>query len=155
MDAYLTLKWLHIVSATVLFGTVLGTAFHFWFTCRGRNVAAIAASAHVTVVADLWFTTPAALIQPATGLVLVYVVGYPLNARWLVGVWILYGIASACWIRVVFIQLRLRDIARAHAVSGVPLGDDFNRLLRHWMLLGVPAFTAMLIILWLMVARPA
>ena len=117
--------------------------------------AAVAASAHATVVADLWFTTPAALIQPATGLALVHIMGYPLDARWLVGVWILYGIVSACWIRVVFIQLRLRDIARTHALSGAPLGGEFERLFRRWMLLGWPAFTAMLVILWLMVSRPA
>jgi Predicted integral membrane protein (DUF2269) len=37
MDALLILKWLHILSATVLFGTGLGTAAHLWMTHRHRQ----------------------------------------------------------------------------------------------------------------------
>ena len=152
---YLPVKWIHIVSATLLFGTGLGTAFHFWFTCRGRVPAAVAASARATVVADFAFTLPAAIVQPASGMLLARIAGYPLDSGWLVVTYALYALAAACWIPVVFIQVRLRDIAAARAANGEELGDEFQRLYRAWFWLGWPAFLAMVAILWLMVSRPA
>jgi uncharacterized membrane protein len=154
-ELYLPLKWLHIVSATVLFGTGLGTAFHFWLTNRAGNTVAIASAARTTVVADFAFTLPAAIVQPATGMALAHLAGYPMDSRWIVASMLLYVVAGACWIPVVFIQIRLRDIAARHVRDGTPLPGEFNRLYRRWFLLGWPAFTAMLAILWLMVSRPA
>ena len=152
---YLPLKWLHILSATVLFGTGLGTAFHFWFACRSNDVGAIAAAARSTVVADFAFTLPAAILQPLTGAALALVAGYPFGSRWIVMALVLYGVAAACWIPVIFIQVRLRDIAQQHAAGATPVGKDFRRLYRRWFALGWPAFISMVLILWLMVSRPA
>ena len=150
---YLPLKWIHIVSATLLFGTGLGTAFHFWFTCRGAEPAAVAASARATVTADYLFTLPAGIVQPVSGLMLARIAGYPLDSGWLLAAYALYALAGACWIPVVFIQLRLRDIAAERARQGLALGPEFRRLYRVWFALGWPAFLAMVIILWLMVLR--
>ena len=152
---YLVLKWAHIIGATVIFGTGLGTAFHFWITQRREDSRAIAAAARSTVLADWIFTLPAVILQPLTGLGLAHMAGYPLGSTWLVAALVLYGIAAACWIPVVFIQLRLRALAEASVREATPLGDDFTRLVRVWVLLGWPAFIAMLAIFWLMVARPA
>jgi uncharacterized membrane protein len=137
----------------LLFGTGLGTAFHFWFTCRRGNAVAVAASARATVVADYAFTLPAAIVQPLTGLLLARIAGYPLGSGWLVATYALYALAAACWIPVVFLQLRMRDLAAARARQGLDLGDGFRRLYRAWFWLGWPAFLSMVAILWLMVAR--
>jgi uncharacterized membrane protein len=152
---YLPVKWIHIVSATLLFGTGLGTAFHFWFTCRAGEANAVAASARATVVADLAFTLPAAIVQPVSGLLLARIAGYPFDSGWLIATYALYALAGACWIPVVFIQVRLRDIATARARQGLDLGVEFRRLYRAWFRLGWPAFLAMVATLWLMVSRPA
>ena len=149
------LKWLHVLGAAVIFGTGLGTAFHFWITQRRENAAAIAAAARSTVLADYLFTLPAVVIQPVTGIALAKMAGYPLLSAWLVAAIVLYAVAGACWIPVVFIQVRLRDLAQASVRSGAPLGDDFERLVRWWTWLGWPTFVAMAATFWLMVARPA
>jgi uncharacterized membrane protein len=152
---YLPLKWIHIVSAMLLFGTGLGTAFHFWFACRRGEPVAVAASARATVVADYAFTLPAAIVQPLTGILLARIAGYPLDAGWLVSTYALYALAAACWIPVVFLQVRMRDIASGRALQGMDLGSEFRRLYRAWFWLGWPAFASMVAILWLMVSRPA
>ena len=154
-EAYVALKWIHVMSATVLFGTGLGTAFHFWYACRGNGVAAIAAAARSTVVADFAFTLPAAIVQPATGLALAHIAGYSLSAPWLTAAMALFALAAACWIPVVFIQLRLRDIALEHLREGSAVGARFRKLYRVWFALGWPAFLAMVATLWLMVAKPS
>lgn len=154
-ELYLPLKWLHIVGATILFGTGLGTAFHFWHTMRTGSVAAIAASARATVLADFVFTLPAAILQPVTGLALAWVAGYPLASTWIVVSVALYVVAGACWVPVVFIQMRLARIAaQCEREASVP-GAEFERLRRRWFLLGWPAFIALAVVFWMMVARPA
>ena len=153
-ELYLPLKWLHIVGATVLFGTGLGTAFHFWYTIRTGSVAAIAASARTTVLADWLFTLPAVVLQPITGLALANSAGFPLTSTWIAASIGLYLVAGACWIPVVFIQLRMRDIAAACEREGRPLDPAFHRLARAWFALGWPAFIALTIVFWLMIAKP-
>ena len=151
---YLPLKWLHVVSSTVLFGTGLGTAFHFWYTMRTGSVAAIAASARATVIADWLFTTPAVLLQPATGVAMAFIAGYPLASTWIAASIGLYLVAGACWVPVVFIQMRMRDVAAACEREGRDLDPEFHRLARRWFMLGWPAFIALMIVFWLMIAKP-
>lgn len=154
MEPYLLVKWLHIMGAVILFGTGLGTAFHFWITQRREGTAAIAAAARSTVLADYLFTLPAVILQPVTGVALALMAGYPLRSTWIVASIALYVVAGACWIPVVFIQRRLSDIAEASVRNAAPLDPEFHRLTRRWILLGWPAFLSMAAILWLMVARP-
>lgn len=154
MELYLPLKWLHVVSSTVLFGTGLGTAFHLWYTMRTGSVAAVAASARTTVLADWLFTLPAVIVQPATGLALALVAGFPLGSTWIAVSFGLYLVAGACWVPVVFIQLRMRDIATACEREGRPLDPGFHRLARLWFALGWPAFIALAAVFWLMIAKP-
>ena len=59
------------------------------------------------------------------------------------------------WLPVVWIQVRLRDLARAAARDGGELGGDYHRLFRIWFACGLPAFAAVLAIMWLMLARPS
>jgi uncharacterized membrane protein len=152
---YLALKWVHIVGGAVIFGTGLGTAFHFWITQRREDGAAIAAAARSTVLADWFFTLPAAVLQPITGITLARLAGYPLDAPWLVGALALYAIAGACWIPVVFIQIRLRELAEASVREARPPGPEFARLVTRWTWLGWPAFIAMAATFWLMIAKPS
>ena len=155
MDAYVFLKAAHILGSTVLFGTGLGTAVHFWLANRSGDARAIAVSARSTVFADFAFTTPAIVLQPATGIAMALVAGFPLSSRWIVASFALYLLAGACWVPVVFIQLRLRRMAEEAAVANAPLDPRYARLLRAWFLLGWPAFVALLVVFWLMVAKPS
>jgi uncharacterized membrane protein len=107
------------------------------------------------VLADYLFTLPAVILQPFTGLALAAMAGYSLTSTWIVAAFFLYLVTGACWVPVVFIQVRLRDLAQASVRDGSPLGPEFARLVRRWTLLGWPAFIAMAAIIWLMIARPA
>lgn len=154
IDAYLWLKWLHILSSTVLFGTGIGTAFQMWMAHRRGDVAGIAVVSRNLVLADWMFTLPAGIAQPATGLALILASGLDPMTSWLVATYLLYVLAFVCWVPVVLIQIRARDMAARAATAGTPLPADYVRDMRLWFALGWPAFSALVIIFLLMVAKP-
>lgn len=155
LDLYGVTKDLHILGATVLFGTGLGTAFQMFMAHRSGDTATIARVARNTVLADWVFTTPAVILQPVTGLTLVYLAGYGWSDTWLVVSIALYGFTGLCWLPVVFIQVEMARLAAAALRAGAPLPPRYHRLFRLWFALGWPAFLAVLAILHLMVAKPA
>ena len=152
---YLVLKYVHIIGATILFGTGLGIAFFLFATVRSRDVVAIAATLRIVVVADFVFTAPAVAVQLASGIALAAVLGIPFNQSWLVGALALYGLVGVCWLPVVAIQIRMLRLAEKARDEGGPLPAPFRRLYRTWFALGWPAFAGVLGILALMVWKPA
>lgn len=155
MDLFETVKWLHILSSTVLFGTGIGTAFQMVWAMRGNDPAVIARVAGGVVLADWLFTTPAGIVQPATGLWLVHLAGYDLLAPWLVATYGLYALAFLCWAPVVHLQIRIRDLAHTADADNRPLPKAARRAYGIWFALGWPAFAALLAVFWLMVSRPS
>lgn len=151
---YLIVKWIHIVSSTVLFGTGIGTAFSLVAAHHSRQVPVIAGVARNVVWADWVFTTPAVIIQPVTGLFLGWRAGFPLFEGWLGWSWVLYFIAGACWLPVLWLQTRMKDLAAEAVREGTPLPADYWRYARIWTALGFPAFFALMIVFYLMVAKP-
>ena len=68
MNTYAIVKVIHVISATILFGTGLGIAFFKWIVDRSGDVAAIRVVSERVVLADWLFTTPAIAVQLITGL---------------------------------------------------------------------------------------
>ncbi len=154
MSTYLALKLIHILSATLLFGTGLGTAYYMWRADRSGDVAAIAVTARHVVAADWIFTAPAAVVQPLTGVLLARELGVPLTGSWLGWAAVLYVLAGACWLPVVRLQIRMRDMAEAAARESTPLPEAYHQAMRFWVALGWPAFLAVIAIFALMVFKP-
>lgn len=151
---YFALKLLHLLSATLLFGTGLGTAFFQWMANRRGEVAAIALTARHVVLADWLFTTPAVILQPLSGWLLMQQLGLGFDQPWLVAALALYVLAGACWLPVVLIQLRLHTIADEAWRTGQALPPAWHRLMRIWFWLGWPAFIAVIATFWLMIRKP-
>ena len=148
------LRWAHILGATVLIGTGAGIAFFMLMAHRTRDAKIIAHTASVVVIADWIFTASAVVAQPATGLLLAHAMGWSLGEFWIVASIGLYVFIGLFWLPVVWIQHRLRDLARTAAEKGDTLPEAYFRLYRIWFVCGFPAFAAILAIVWLMVARP-
>jgi uncharacterized membrane protein len=149
------LRWLHVIGATVLLGTGAGIAFFMLMAHRTHRPALVAHVAGTVVVADLLFTATAVVAQPLTGLGLAHLIGWPLAEGWRLASLGLYVFTGLFWLPVVWIQLRMRDLARAAAREGLPLPGQYHRLFRIWFACGIPAFLAVLAIVWLMLAKPS
>jgi uncharacterized membrane protein len=154
MSYYFFLKFLHLIGTAVLFGTGAGIAFFLLLAHRTRKAATVAAVARIVVIADFLFTATAVVVQPVTGVLLAVEIGFSLREGWIVLSILLYLVTGAFWIPVVFMQIRMRDLAQTAARNGRALPAEYHRLFRRWFAFGFPAFGAVLAIIWLMIAKP-
>lgn len=152
---YLLTKWLHILSSTVLFGTGIGSAFYLLTAAISRQPAVVAHVARWVVRADWLFTASTAVLQPLTGWWMLHLMGLSASTRWVGWSIALYAVAIACWLPVVWLQIRMRDLAVQAERNAEPLPGSFWRAFAAWCALGVPALVAFLAVFWLMVAKPA
>jgi uncharacterized membrane protein len=149
------LRWAHVIGACVLLGTGAGIAFFMLVAHRTRDPHLIAHVAGTVVLADALFTLTTVVAQPITGVALAREIGWPLSQGWIAVSLLLYVITGLFWLPVVWIQLKLRDLAREAARARRDLPERYFALFRVWFACGFPAFAAVLAIVWLMVARPA
>jgi len=154
MNTYLLLKWTHIVSSVLLVGTGLGSAYYMFFANRSGSLAAQAVVSRLVVRADWWFTTPTVILQPVTGVAMAHMAGWPLTTPWLALSIVLFLLAGACWLPVVWLQIQMAKMAQQALDTGQPLPERYGRFSRTWELLGYPAFAAMVAVFVLMVLKP-
>lgn len=150
---YLLLKWIHILSATILFGTGIGSAFYMFAANRRKNISDIYFAVRHVVIADWLFTTPAVITQLITGIGLVHVAGYSYSDFWIAWGLILYFFAGACWLPVVWIQIKMRDMAKHALETEQPLPERYWRMDRWWIILGSLAFPVIVVVFYLMVFK--
>jgi uncharacterized membrane protein len=153
---YLALKTIHVVSSTLLFGTGLGTAFFMWMVNRSGNRHAMAVVTRHVMKADLYFTTPSVVVQPLSGFGLMAMAGFPMTfapLNWLGLSLLLYAVAGACWLPVLWLQSKMHRLAALDSADPA-VSNVYWRYERAWSLLGIPAFCSLLVVFWLMVAKP-
>jgi len=151
---YLFIEYLHVLGAIVILGTGAGIAFFMLMAHRSADAAFIAKTAEVVVFADMIFTLSAVLLQPVTGGLLMWLSSTSITEGWLMTSLVLYAVAGAFWVPVVFMQIEMRDLARAAAAKGALLPPRYFALFRRWFLFGIPGFGSVMAILWLMIAKP-
>ncbi|QOZ22458.1 DUF2269 domain-containing protein [Bradyrhizobium sp. CCBAU 51753] len=154
MTLYFLLKYLHVLGAIVILGTGTGIAFFMLMAHRSQDTAFIARTAATVVIADMIFTLTAVLLQPVSGALLMLLSSTGITERWLLASLALYAVAGAFWVPVVFMQIEMRDLAQAAASKGNALPPRYFALFRRWFLFGIPGFGSVMIILWLMIAKP-
>ncbi len=151
---YHLLLYAHILGACVLLGTGAGIAFFFVISNYRGTPEMIGHVGRIVVLADTVFTATAAIIQPITGYFLAREAGWSLSEPWIMLSLGLYVVVGIFWLPVVWIQIRLRDMALDAARLGASLGTAYHKLYRIWLICGFPAFGAVMLIIWLMVSKP-
>lgn len=151
---YEFLKWVHLLSATILFGTGLGSAFYKWCADRSGSIQAIAHTNRIVVIADWMFTTPTVIIQPISGIWLAHIIGIPLSEPWILTTFVFYLVAGSCWIPVVWLQIQMRNLSKQALDQHTSLKTTYHRYAHIWFWLGIPAFASMVIVYFLMIFKP-
>ncbi len=154
MTLYFLIKYIHVLGAIVILGTGTGIAFFMLMAHRSGDAAFIARTAGTVVLADALFTATAVILQPVSGALLMVLSATALTERWLSASLVLYVVAGLFWIPVIFMQIEMRDLARAAATQQGPLPLRYFALFHRWFIFGIPGFGSVMAILWLMIAKP-
>lgn len=150
---YLILKYFHIISAILLFGTGLGSAFYKWMADRSGDINHMVITNKNVVLADWLFTTPAVIFQPLSGIWMASLVGLPLTTPWILYSLILYVIAGACWLPVVYLQIKMQKMSNQALEKNTELPKLYWKYAKLWFVLGIPAFIAMVLVVLLMTLK--
>lgn len=154
MSGYLLLKTVHILSSVFLAGVGFGSAFYLFMANRSRSIPAQSVVARIVVLADWIFTTPAGIIQFLSGMALVYLGGWPLTSAWVVCSLLLFILAGACWLPVLWLQIRMKRMLESALAMNADLPEQYWVYAKRWERLGYPAFAAMIAIYILMINKP-
>lgn len=150
---YLFLKYLHIISAILLLGTGLGSAFYKWMADKSNNINHIAITNKNVVLADWIFTTPTVIFQPISGIWMASITDLPLTTPWIMYSLVLYVIAGACWLPVVYLQIQMQKMSHIALENNQKLPKFYNKYAKLWFFLGIPAFVAMVLVVMLMTLK--
>ena len=145
---------IHILGAAVLFGTGMGTALYMFAANRSQNIAFIVRTTRIAVKADWIFTGTAGILQPITGILLVYLKGYDFQDFWVWGSILGYVIAGGFWLPVVHFQIALGKLATNALENGTVLPSRYNALYRAWFWCSWPAFLSLIAVFFLMSTGP-
>lgn len=148
------LRWVHVIGACILLGTGAGIAFFMLIAHKTKDAKIIYHTAKTVVLADYIFTASAVILQPVSGLWLAHIIGWDLTTGWLVLSLVLYIAVGCFWLPVVFMQRKMRDLARVALDTHTNLPPMYHKLFWRWFAFGIPAFLMVLGIVWLMVSRP-
>jgi len=155
MELIFLWKFVHVLGACVLLGIGLGIAFFVLVAHRTQHPGVIAVTARFAVVANLIFITAAIVVLALSGWALARAIGlWPFDESWIVLSIYLYLFVVLCWLPAVFIQIRMRNLAREAAVTAKKLPAGYRRLFVLWFCLGWPALAATVAIFALMVWQP-
>jgi uncharacterized membrane protein len=154
MTLYFIIKYLHVLGAVVILGTGSGIAFFMLMAHRSGDAAFIARTAAVVVIADMLFTLSAVIAQPITGGLLMMLSSTAISEGWIATSLALYALAGLFWVPVIFMQIEMRNLARIAAEKSQPLPPRYFALFRRWFVFGIPGFGSVMMILYLMIAKP-
>lgn len=150
---YNTLIFLHIISVILLLGVGAGSAFYKFMADRSDNIEVIVHTNKMVVLADWLFTTPSAILQPLTGVLLMNTLNLSIWIPWLFISIVLYIFAGVLWLVAVYLQIRMKNMAVEAQKKEERLGKAYSTLVKYWIILGVFSFLAIIAVFVLMVFK--
>ncbi|HVL47863.1 MAG TPA: DUF2269 family protein, partial [Candidatus Thermoplasmatota archaeon] len=158
--AYLVLKSIHVIAASLFLGYWVFAAYWKVSTDRARDLRVIAATSDRLLRADRAFVLPTALVLFVTGYVIVRPLGYYGGAIAeapfaLYGLFILFGIVALWYFAVKPVGVKLADIADGAVASDArEPTPEYIASSATWLLLVALIVLATLVSAILMVWRP-
>ena len=146
---YHILKLIHIISATLMIGAGIGSAFYLFLTYKIYRISTLKDVLKLVVLADFVFTAPSVIIQFITGMMLSNLL-HLTDTNWFRLVIAISGVVLVMWLRAAFIQIKLRKMLELKN----ELTAEFHYLMKVWFYLGVPSFMGAMYLYYLMVYQP-
>jgi|SRR5690349_14884089 len=152
---YPLLKSLHVISVVLFVGNIVTGVFWKLHGDRG-DLRARAVALDGIIRSDRWFTLPAVIAIIVTGVLLATTLHYPiLRTPWILWSLVLFGVSGVMFqLFVAPLQKKLLANVRA-GIEGSWNESEYGRLSRAWQLSGAVATLSPVIVVFLMVMKPA
>src|SRR6202050_5468345 len=126
LNVILALKFVHMITMAVMFGTWLGIALFMLFAHRSGKTPVdrapvVALTSAFVVRAELWVMAGAVVLQPLVGFPLAIAIGSPVNAYWLEVSVAIYAAVVVIWLINLLAEMRIRRISTDAALARAPL----------------------------------
>lgn len=154
---YLALKTVHVLAVVMFLGNIATGVFWKAHADRTRDPRLIAHALAGIIRSDRLFTIPGVILITAAGIVAAIVGGIPLlRTGWVFWGIVLFSVSGFAFSRYLApLQGRMRRLMEAGAASGAPDWAAYEALSRRWMWWGAVALGLPLVVLVLMVLKPA
>jgi len=153
---FTVIKFLHVMSAVLLLGTGLGLAFFLFRAQQSKDSQTILFALNNTLIGDIVFVGPALFVLFGSGHWMLRNGAHSVREPWMIASLALIMLVGLCWVLAVFLEWRMRNGLRASAQQGAAVLPPKHGLYhRLWVSLGLIAFPTAVVILVLMVIKPA
>ena len=154
MQTYLALKSLHILGVVLFVGNIVVTGWWKVMADRTRHPAIVAFAQRQVTMTDWLFTFGGSTLVVVGAYANVYLHDLPLDAPWLVWGQALFFLSGLLWVAILIpLQIRLARLARGFAGGGA-IPDEYWRLNRVWLWVGILATVLPAANLYFMVFKP-
>jgi uncharacterized membrane protein len=155
LDLIFTIKFVHVLAASVMLGTWLALALFMLMAHRSGNTSVVALTARFVVRVEWMVVAGAIALQPLSGFPLAAVIGVsPFGELWILLSLVLYIALVVAWGVSLRLEMRIRDLTRDAALEAKPLSAQYARLFRIWSTLAMPILAGMVAIVALMIWQP-
>mgnify|MGYP001182239694 FL=1 len=154
METYLALKSLHILGVVLFVGNIIVTGWWKVMADRTRHPAIVAFAQRQVTLTDWIFTFGGSSLVVVGAYANVYLHDLPLDAPWLVWGQAMFFLSGLLWVAILIpLQIRLARLARGFAGGGA-IPDEYWRLNRVWLWVGILATVLPAANLYFMVFKP-
>jgi uncharacterized membrane protein len=150
MDAYLVLKYVHVLLAIVAVG--FNASYGIWLARAAREPAHLGHVLRGIKVLDDRFADPAYALLLVTGVSMTFAAGIPLTTRWILSALILYAVLLVGGFAVYTPTLR-RQIAVLETAG--PASAEYLAVASRGRIVGIVLAVIVVAIVFLMVVKPA
>ena len=151
---YFLVKLTHISCSTILMWTGIASVLAMFLANRFGDRDAIHQVARYVLIADLAITTPALVLQLATGMLLLNLAQFDPTQMWLFLGITLYVLASFCWVPTVGLQMQMRRLAAQAVDKDEPLGPGYSAVEKRWALFACLTFAMLACVFYFMIYKP-
>lgn len=151
---YQLLSIIHIAGAILVLGCGIAAALCMAAAHRSKDAAIALRVNSAAILAVRLVAGTAVLVLPVSGFMLSRQTGVYFTDLWLFLSIVLFFLAAALWLPVMWMQIRMRSLAAQAAETGRHLPELYHHLFRRWFFFAIPAFVAVSTIIWLMIAKP-
>lgn len=147
-------KFLHVTGVAMLMGNITVTAIWKFFADRDGRPEVLGFAQKLVTYTDWSMTFWGVVLIMASGYYMAISADFDLGRGWLFWSQILFILAGMIWLLLI-VPIQMKQARLAKAFSAADVGEDYRALSKRWLVWGLISTVPLVIVTWLMLAKPS